>query len=424
MRRTLVHAAVLLALGAAPIAALAQQFDPLDTIPWPYRGNFPAYPAEAARPTEVYVHGGLVQDNNVFRFSDGANVQAITGNPKRSDTIMRAGAGIRHDQRIVGRQSVRVAARGDLYSFSNYSRLDHFAYGLLGEWLWELGNDLSGTIGWDREKRLADLAQIQRNVRSMVTEDRAYANARYQLGPNTRLRAGLNGSRADRGETVAGTSEARANSVIAGADYVTPLGNAVGIEGRRTGGNSPVTPELGALPVDNEFDEREVALVATWTATAQIRANGRVGRTKRTHDQFGVLDFSGTTYNFGIDWTPLNKTAFAFSFYKVPRTVIDVDAFYVLTRGFALGPRWAPTEKLVFALLFSRERQAYREPANALLGAPERDETVRTWRLMAGWEPVRRLELSAGLQSGERTSTALLRDYDYRQFLLQARYRF
>jgi hypothetical protein len=337
---------------------------------------------------------------------------------------MRAGAGIRHEQRIVGRQSVRVAARGDLYSFSEFTRLDHFAYGLLGEWLWEFTNDLSGTVGWDRNYRLADLSQIQRNVRSMVTEDNAYANARYQLGPNTRLRAGVTGVRAERDDDLADLARGRANSVVGGADYVTPLGNAVGIEGRRTAGNSPVTLTLGALPVDNEFDEREVALVATWTVTQQIRANGRVGRTKRTHDQLGVLDFSGTTYNFAVDWTPLNKTGFALSFYKVPRTVIDIDAFYVLTRGVALGPRWAPTEKLVFALLYSRERQAYREPTNALLGAPERDETVRTWRLMAGWEPVRRLELSGGLQRGDRSSTAVLRDYDYNMVLLQARYRF
>src|SRR5688572_14345668 len=98
MRRKILHAAVALALGL-PTAALAQQFEASEAIPWPYLGRFPAYSAETARPTEVWGQIGYLHDSNVFRLSDSSNTQAITGSPERGETILRAGAGIRHEQR-------------------------------------------------------------------------------------------------------------------------------------------------------------------------------------------------------------------------------------------------------------------------------------------------------------------------------------
>ncbi len=421
MRRQTLQAAVALALGV-PSAAFAQQFDASEAIPWPYLGRFPAYEAEALRPTEVWGQVGYLHDSNVFRLSDSANTRAITGSSERGETIMRAGVGIRHEQRIVGRQRVRVAARGDAYSFMNYGQMDHFAYGLLGEWLWEFTNDLSGTIGWDHRKRLADLAQTRRPLKDMVTENHAYANAAYRLGPTIRLRGGLDAVRGER--DAVDSDRTRGDSVIGGIDYVTPLGNSVGLEARRTEGNAPVTLVLGAQPVRNEFEEREVAVVATWLVTQQIRTNARVGRTERQHNQFPAIDFEGTTWNAAIDWTPLNKTGFNVTWYKVPRTVIDINSSFVLTRGVSFGPRWAPTEKLVFFLDFSRERQQYSDPTNPALGPNALDETVRRWRLGAGWEPVRHVEISAGLERGERSSNGIARDYDYNQFMLNGRYRF
>ncbi len=427
MKKTTLHAAVLLAL-AAPGAALAQHFDAVDTIPSATGGRFPAYGIEPPRPTEVYVRGGIVHDDNVFRLSNSANAQAILGTSDRSETITRAGVGIRHEQRIFGRQSIRLAANLDQYDYKRFSLLNHTEYGFRGEWLWEFTNDLSGTAGFERRHRLVDLAQRQRAVKDMITEDHAFLTGAYLLGPTVRLRGGLDGARGRHSDATANAADVRTTTATGAIEYVTPLGNAIGIEGRRTQGNAPLQEAVGpaAVLVDNDFTESEIAGVLTWTASPQLHAVGRIGHTKRTHVQFPERNFSGTTWRANVEWVPLNKTGFDFSIYKEPRTIIDIAASYVIVTGVTLGPRWAPTEKLVFNALLVSEKQDFRgDPTLAVVpGTPERQETIRGIRIGGSWEPIRFAQVQLGWDHGKRTSNVLLRDYDYDALMLNLRLTF
>jgi hypothetical protein len=425
MKRTTINAAVAIA-SLAPAAALAQNFQAIDTIPWPDGGRFPAYAGEPLRPTEVWVQGGLLRDNNIFRLSKSANTRALLGNDNRSETIARLGAGIRHETLVAGRQRLRFEARGDQYSYHEHSLLNHFAYGLRGEWLWELTNDLSGAVGYERRQRLTDLAQLQRPLKDLIIEDHAYANGAFRLGPTVRLRGALDGTKAKHSDAAFQAAGIRATSVIGGADYVTPLGNAIGVEARRTQGNNPTNQLVGGTTlVDNEFVEKELAVVGTLAAGPQLVGTGRIGRTNRNHKQFPQRDFKGTTWRATLDWTPLQKTGFEFSLYKEPRSIVDIAASYVLTNGVTFGPRWAPTEKLTLYALFLRERQQFSgDPGIIVLGTPQRDETLRGLRIGVGWEPKRFIEVSTALDHGVRTSNTLFRDYDYNAVMANVRYRF
>ena len=408
----------------APAAALAQSFNAVDTIPWPSTGRFPAYPANPPRPTEVWAQAGAVYDNNVFRLSKDANTRALLGRDTRSDTILRAGAGIRHEALIAGRQRVRLEARGDQYAYSESSVLNHFEYGLRGEWLWEVTNDLSGAIGVERRTRLIDMAQAQRPVKDLITEDRAFVNGAFRLGPTIRLRSSLDGVRAKHSEGAREADRLRSTTVTGGVDYVTPLNNSIGLEARRTNGTAPTAdPVNPTILVQNDFVENEVAVVARVTASPQFTGTGRVGRTTRHNEAFAGRDFRGTTWRGSVDWTPLQKTVFEFALYREPRSIIDIAASYIVANGASFGPRWAPSEKLVLSALFLRERQQY-VGGIAATGAPQRDETVRSVRLGVGWEPRRFVELSAGYEHGVRSSNVLLRDFDYDAVMANARFRF
>jgi len=104
--------AVLAASLMAPAVALA--FETVDTLPWPSSGRFPAYASEAsASPTDLWVQGGVMYDDNLLRLETGA----------LDDTVVRFGGGFRHAQRVIGRQTLVVDARADYYSFDRFDDL-------------------------------------------------------------------------------------------------------------------------------------------------------------------------------------------------------------------------------------------------------------------------------------------------------------
>ena len=400
MRRTLIPG---LALMVAPFAALA--FETVDTMPWASGGRFPAYPPEEIRPYEVYLQGGLMHDTNILRRNANAE----------NENIFRFGAGGRIDQRVVGRQSVRLEGRTDFYHFDKFSDLDHLAYAGAATWLWELGNDLTGTIGYARTRRLAALTEVQRAVKRMVTNDDVFANAAYRLGPSFRVRGGAayaRGVRATPGEEKV-TFGTRTGTI--GADFVTTLENSLGIEYRYTRGDAPVSPTIDTTGQfrNNDFRQTETALVATYMSSPTLRFNGRVGHTERTYTDL-PNDFSGTTYRGGVEWLPGNKTILAFEAYKEPRAVIDIVASHVLVRGTAFGPAWAPTAKLAFSVRWVNEhREFVAADANVAPAGTLLDETLRVFRLGIAWEPQRLVQVGLGLDRGNRESNTLGRNYNY-----------
>lgn len=393
-----------LALLAAPTSALA--FETVDTMPWASGGRFPAYAPDSIPPHEVFVEGGLMHDSNILRRNAGAE----------GENVFRLGGGGRLEQRVYGRQSLRLNARADYFLFDKFDNLNHVAYNGGAAWLWELGNDFAGTIGYNRIHRLASLTEIQRAVKRMVTTDEMFATGAWRLGPSTRLRGGFAYGRGVRDTPGEDKVTFGTRTITLGADYVTTLANAIGVEYRRSKGDAPISPsiDVNGTFISNDYEEHEYALVANYTSSATLRFTGRLGHTERTYTDLSSNNFSGTTYRGGVEWLPGTKTIIALEAYREPRAVIDIVASHVLTRGFAFGPAWAPTAKLAFSLRYVNEHRTFIAadpnvaPAGTLL-----DETLRIGRLGIAWEPERLLQVGIGIDRGNRESNTLGRNYNY-----------
>jgi hypothetical protein len=375
-------------------------------MPYPSAGRFPAYPPEEIRPYELYVEGGLMHDTNILRRNADAE----------NENVFRYGAGGRLEQRVIGRQGIRLEGRVEQYVFDKFTDLNHFAYSGAVTALGELGNDVTGTLGYARAHRLASLAETQRAVKRMITTDDVFGTLAWRVGPHFRLRGGGAYGRGTRDTPGEERARYATRTGTVGADWVSALGNAIGVEHRESRGDAPVSVFLDPSLqfANNDYRESETALVVTYTSSVTLRFTGRLGYTKRTYTDLPNNDFSGTTYRAGAEWLPGNKTILAFEVYREPRAIIDLVASHVLTRGVAIGPAWAPTAHLVFSLRGVDEHRSFvaADPNIAPVGTLL-DETLRVFRFGIGWEPQRLLQVGLGLDRGTRESNTLGRGYGY-----------
>lgn len=424
MKRNRLYAALCLLL--APTATLG--FDAVDSVVFPSTGRFPAYPPEllgtvspeAGRPTTVWAQFGVMRDNNVLRLSDAEG--------KRSDTAFRYGVGARHETRL-GRSSIVLGADADYYDFDRFNALDHLAYGLLAEARWEYGTNWSGTAGYTRRQVMADLGEVRAPVEDLIITDRGYFTAAYRVTPDVRVRAGLDATNVEReGDGRAGI-ETESTGITVGADYITPLGNAIGLEVRRTDGE--IAPVGGAvLPIgSHDYEETEVSAVLTYALGARTRVNGRLGRTEREFEAFPGRDFKGNTGRLSVEWGMSPRTLLEGEIWREARSIVDVAASYVDSRGWSIGPRWAPTAKIAVSARYMEEERKYdtADPLLVLLiptGPRPTEEKIRLWRLGVGYELTRRINLALGWDYGKRSSDAALRNYDYNALSLNARWTF
>jgi exopolysaccharide biosynthesis operon protein EpsL len=432
MRRTRYVAISLLLWGLLPAA---HAFEAIEDLYWPESGRFPAYPAVTdSRTVRFNAYTGVMRDSNVFRLSDTANPVTVLGTGQKHDTIFRLGAGIDVDL-PVSRQRLVLTGRVERRDYDQFDLLDHTAYQLGGVWRWVVGNDWSGDIGYERRKYLEGFGEIQAPLKDMVTADHAYANAGYLLTPRWRVRGGLEWWKFDHSHPTQSVVDLETSSVVVGLDYMTPAMNSIGGQLRYTNGNYPNPQLTGVGLVDNSYKEWELSAVLHWVLTGKTTLDARGGYTKREHDQFGPQrDFDGFTGRASLDWFVAPKTLLNFAVWRETLAntgVLGVDLItqtasftsYVLSTGASFGPSWAPTAQLVFQARIVRETREFKG-SGALVGGPEVEDKFTGLRLGAGWTPRRWIELGLAVESGDRSSNLVGRDYDYTTVSANARVRF
>jgi hypothetical protein len=400
---------VLAAALSLTAASNARAFEAVDTIFWPSRGMFPAYPADETRPTGVMLEAGVMRDDNVLRTETAA----------QADTITRVGGAVRHEQRIIGRQRLRLDARGDYYKYDRSTNLDHAAYALAGDWLWEAGNNLAGTLIAGYVQRQAAPSETQTDRLDLVNSATLSGTAAYLITPRLRLRGGLSALKEERTQAV--KTESRAATAIAALEYVSPLLNTLGLEYRSTQGEAPLAVGATGNP---DYVERELAAVVTYALGAQLRVAGRLGYTSRDYDQETDTqhNFAGPTGRMSLEWLPGTKTVLGFEAYREPRSVIEVAASHMIVAGVSFGPRWALTNKAVLGAQLVRERRVFDGDPSIGAGITRRDELIHLVRISVGWEPVRQWQLSAAFDHGERESNIVGRDYQFNAVMANLAY--
>jgi hypothetical protein len=213
---------------------------------------------------ELFASETFTRDDNVFRLSSGQDPASVLGSSSKGDTYSTTSAGFNLNI-PVSRQRLAGGLTLDHTRYGRFTALNWNGHRARAVWLWQLGNDLSGEVGYTESLALTSLANVQGGIQSstpnLLKTRQALVNAAYMLTPRWRLRG--EASRLTQSNDV---PERRANEVsIDSADliasYVTPANNQVGLSMRVTDGRFPNPLFLEGSFFDNAYRQQGVAVV-------------------------------------------------------------------------------------------------------------------------------------------------------------------
>ena len=304
----------------------------VDRLPYPSDGRLPGPPTR--RSWTIFAYGGAMYDSNLFGVE-------LAG---ESDMVARVGFGGRTLNRIVGRQRLPLDGYEEYNDYNDFNEIDHFAYGLRADWLWN-SSQLDGTVRYARAgRRLGDFGELRTPERTMVSEEAVIVDGNYRFSPNWRIFAGAEHARDKRDNDE--LEWLNRTSLRGGLRYRTPLGNEIGIEVVGTRGEARVDVPAGGggeVSFVDDYDQTEVAATLAYVLGAQLRINGRVAQLERSYDNLPARDFGGVSYRALVEWLPTTRLIFSLEGYRVPQSLADVTATHVITEGGALGVSWAAT---------------------------------------------------------------------------------
>lgn len=382
--------------------------------------------ADEADSLNFLVGETITYDDNLFRISDSASDQTLSGtsnrDTKRSDMVSTTYVGVTFDK-LLSRQNLHADILYNINRYSHYSTLDYNGLRANANWGWQLGNYLKGSLAYERNRTLVDFGSLnpedRDNARDVNTYDRFYASADWWFHPEYSFGVGYSRSASSYTSAQSQANEYDADAVELNAKFQPNSGNLIGLRLRQTKGRYPnrqtsPNPVGGNVvaTVDNSFDQTDAEVNGDWRLTGQSRFFGRLGYTTRTHDQVSERDFSGLTGRLTYDWAFDGKTNLNIGIRREIGAVDDIDAAYVLTDGVSLNPVWNPTSKISLAGKYDWSKRRYEGDPFRVIGAGTnpslqsvRKDTVNTASVSGTYTPLRSLRLILTLQHERRSST-------------------
>jgi exopolysaccharide biosynthesis operon protein EpsL len=364
---------------------------------------------------ELFVAQAVTRDDNVFRISSGLDPAAALGSSSKGDTYSTTSLGFNLDV-PVSRQRFQGGVTWNKTRYERFTILNLDGHQGQGTWLWQLGNDISGQLGYTETFALAWLANIQSDVQSstpnFLTIRRAFFNAAYMLTPRWRLRGEAGRLKQSNEVPERKVNDTVTDSVDLTVSHVTPVSNQIGLSVRVEDGRLPNRQFVARTLFDNSYRQQSVAAVTDWTLTGSSHVSARVGSVRRSYTQLPQRDFEGATFNAAYDWKPTGKLTLIAAAQKGISTTEQINVGFVLVKGVALRPTLRLTDKVDIAGVLEYNNREYRsDPALALGVVPSRTDHVRSSAVTASYRPIRTVTLQMALLHETRSSTAAFGDY-------------
>ncbi len=349
---------------------------------------------------KVFVEEKITRDDNVFRFSKDLDPVG--------DTYHTTSLGFNLDA-PVSRQRFQVDYTWNATRFNQSTDLDFDGHDARATWLWQLGNDVSGQLGYTETSTLASFAFTQSRTLDRLKTQQAFFNAAYLVTPRWRLQAGVRGLEQTNGDPPRQILDVKVRSTDFIVSYVTQASTSVGLSVRNEDGRFP---NQGSTVDNNAYRQDSVGIVADWTLTGASHVSARADRVRRRYAQVPQQDFDGNTARAEYDWKPTGKFSLAAVAQRDIYPYLDIGSSFVLVKGVTLRPALSLTEKIeVSGVLDYSVRDFLGNPGLASGVSPGRTDRVRSGTATVSYRPARALTLLFSAQREARSSNVAFVDY-------------
>jgi exopolysaccharide biosynthesis operon protein EpsL len=386
---------------------------------------------------ELFASERLTYDSNPFRLSSGLDPQPLIGSSSRADWYSTTSAGLNLDVPW-SRQRFQGGYQSNVSRFDKFTQLDNTGYEGRALWLWQAGNDLSGTLGYTEAKNLASFAYLggggssispQTFAADPLTTKLGYFTAIYNLTPSWRLRGGVNDLQQTHQNDTAKINDVEIRSSNAGLAYVTAANNQFGVEAVKDDADYPNRLFFEGAAIDNSYRQTGAGIFGDWTLSGSSHFLWNVRRVHREFPDLPQRDFSAWTYRLQYDWTSSPRFVLSAVAAQDVTATEDTAANFVLAKTVSLLPTYRWTEKTVFTGIISwSKRDSIGDPGfgqvPGLSFQPGREDKIWVFQADANYHYSRNWTFIATLRREQRTSNVQFADYIANIASLTARFGF
>ncbi len=370
-----------------------------------------------------FVEEKVTRDNNVFRISKDVDPEALIRSTSRGDTYRTTSLGFNLDA-PVSRQRFQAGFTWNDTRYNQFTDLDFTGHEGRAVWLWQVGNEVSGQLGYTETSTLASFANIQSRMPDRLKTQQAFYNAAFLVTPRWRIQAGVIGLEQSNSDPVRQSNDVKILISDIAASYLTPANTSVGLGVRSEGGRFPNREFVAGSSFDNAYRQFGVNLVADWTVTGVSHLSARAGRVSRRYSEVPQRDFDGNTARIDYDWKPTGKLSLTAVAQRDISVYEDIRTSFVLIKGVTLRPTLKVTEKIDLSGTFDYSIRDYLGDPGGVGGTPNRTDRVRLARATVSYRPARNVTLLMSAQREARSSNVALVDYAVNVISIAARITF
>ena len=358
-----------------------------------------------------FVEEKVTHDDNVFRLSKNVDPAVAIGSPEAGDTYQTTSLGLNFDAPL-SRQRFQAGYTWNATRYDHFSDLDLNGHDARALWLWQLGNDLSGQLGYTDNLALAPFAYTQSPTPDPLRTQVAFLNGAYLVTPRWRIQAGGGVFGQTNGDPALQPNDIRIDSADFGLSYVTPANTSIGLTERIEEGRYPNRQFVAGSPFDDSYHQISRGILVDWTVTGVSHVIARASRVSRRYPNTPQSDLDGYTAVVEYDWKVTGKFSLAGVVRRDVSPFQDIQSSFVLVKGITVRPTLNVTQKIDLSAILDYSTWYYLgDPGLVTGGTQGRIDWVRSATVAFAYRPIDNLTLQASFLRETRSSNVPNADY-------------